>query len=122
MRDLFVQSAGILGIASAVVHGILAETTVFPRARIDPAWASSGLAMQFRGVGGCWRFANCSSLSGVGISPPVDNCGRCAGLRFRGHRQCLGNKRQALRMDDADGGLYTRCSRPLTRLIHDDRV
>src|SRR2546423_14932507 len=36
LRDLAVQAAGILGILSGVVHGILGETQVFSRARIEP--------------------------------------------------------------------------------------
>ena len=57
MRDLFVQAAGILGIVSAVVHGILAETTVFPRARIDPAWVKLLLRL-------VWQ---CSSVAWAGV-------------------------------------------------------
>jgi hypothetical protein len=36
MRDLAIQAAGLLAILAAVVHGILGETTVFVRARIEP--------------------------------------------------------------------------------------
>jgi hypothetical protein len=38
MRDLAVQLAGILAVAAAVVHGVLGETKVFVRARIEPEW------------------------------------------------------------------------------------
>ena len=36
MRDLAIQAAGVLAILAAVVHGILGETAVFARARIEP--------------------------------------------------------------------------------------
>jgi hypothetical protein len=36
MRDLLLQSAGVLGLAVAVVHGVLGETHVFARATIEP--------------------------------------------------------------------------------------
>jgi hypothetical protein len=39
MRDLALQLAGVLAIMTAVVHGILGETKVFAKARIEPAWA-----------------------------------------------------------------------------------
>ncbi len=39
MRTLLVQSAGILALLVSVVHGVLGETKVFARARIEPAWA-----------------------------------------------------------------------------------
>lgn len=36
MRALLVQSAGVLALAAAVVHGVLGETKIFPRLRIEP--------------------------------------------------------------------------------------
>ena len=36
MRDLLVQLAGILALAASIVHGVLGETKVFVRARIEP--------------------------------------------------------------------------------------
>ena len=36
MRDLLLQCAGVLTIAVALIHGILGETKVFPRVRIEP--------------------------------------------------------------------------------------
>jgi undecaprenyl pyrophosphate phosphatase UppP len=36
MRDLLLQCAGILAIVVAFIHGILGETKVFARARIEP--------------------------------------------------------------------------------------
>jgi len=38
MRDLALQIAGGLAILAALVHGVLGETRVFPRARIEPRW------------------------------------------------------------------------------------
>ena len=37
MRDLAIQAAGGLAIIAAVIHGVLGETKVFARARIEPA-------------------------------------------------------------------------------------
>jgi hypothetical protein len=61
MRDLLVEAAGILGIAAALMHGILGETRIFATARIEPsrarlllrlvwhcsvvAWASMGVLL-----------------------------------------------------------------------------
>ena len=36
MRDLLLQCAGVLTIIVALIHGILGETKVFPRASIEP--------------------------------------------------------------------------------------
>lgn len=36
MRDLLLQCAGVVAIAVALIHGILGETKVFARARIEP--------------------------------------------------------------------------------------
>jgi hypothetical protein len=36
MRDLLVQSAGILALAVSIAHGVLGETKIFARARIEP--------------------------------------------------------------------------------------
>jgi hypothetical protein len=37
MRDVFLQGAGLAAIAGALIHGILGETSVFPRVKIEPA-------------------------------------------------------------------------------------
>jgi hypothetical protein len=53
MRDLLLQGAGVLGLAVAVVHGVLGETHVFARATIEPpalrlllrlVWQASAIA------------------------------------------------------------------------------
>jgi hypothetical protein len=36
MRDLLLQSAGVLGLVIALAHGVLGETQVFARATIEP--------------------------------------------------------------------------------------
>jgi len=36
MRTLLVQSAGVLAMAAALIHGVLGETKIFPRVRIEP--------------------------------------------------------------------------------------
>lgn len=37
MRDLAIQAAGGLAILAALVHGILGETRIFARSRVEPA-------------------------------------------------------------------------------------
>jgi hypothetical protein len=36
MRDILLQCAGIVAIAVALIHGVLGETRVFARAKIEP--------------------------------------------------------------------------------------
>ena len=36
MRDLLLQCSGVAAIAVAIIHGVLGETKVFPRATIEP--------------------------------------------------------------------------------------
>lgn len=36
MRDLLLQCAGVAAIATAIIHGVLGETKVFPRVTIEP--------------------------------------------------------------------------------------
>ncbi|WP_024512970.1 hypothetical protein [Bradyrhizobium sp. ARR65] len=36
MRDLLLQSSGLLAIVAALIHGVLGETKVFARATIEP--------------------------------------------------------------------------------------
>lgn len=37
MRDLLLQGAGLVAVATALIHGVLGETVVFKRATISPA-------------------------------------------------------------------------------------
>jgi hypothetical protein len=37
MRDLLLQCSGVAAVAVAIIHGVLGETTVLPRATIEPA-------------------------------------------------------------------------------------
>ncbi len=39
MRDVALEIAGALAVLAGLVHGVLGETRVFPRARIEPPWA-----------------------------------------------------------------------------------
>jgi len=59
MRDLLLQCAGVATIAVAVIHGIIGETKVFVRARIEPerlrtlirlVWQASAVAWASVGV------------------------------------------------------------------------
>ena len=36
MRTLLIQSAGVLALVAALIHGVIAETKIFPRIRIEP--------------------------------------------------------------------------------------
>jgi hypothetical protein len=36
MRDLLVQLAGLLALAVSIAHGVIGETKIFPRVRIEP--------------------------------------------------------------------------------------
>jgi peptidoglycan/LPS O-acetylase OafA/YrhL len=36
MRDILLQCSGLAAIAAALIHGVLGETKVFPRATIEP--------------------------------------------------------------------------------------
>jgi hypothetical protein len=38
MRDVTLQIAGVLAVLAGLLHGVLGETKVFPRAQIEPAW------------------------------------------------------------------------------------
>lgn len=58
MRDLLVQLAGILALAVSIAHGVLGETKVFSRARIEPERLRSLL----RGV---WQ---CSTVAWIGLA------------------------------------------------------
>lgn len=59
MRDLLLQFAGLAAVAAALLHGILGETKVFPRVRIEPerlrtlirlVWQTSTVAWAGGGV------------------------------------------------------------------------
>ena|SRR5215472_4689459 len=58
MRDWFLYASGTLGLASAFVHGLLGETRVFARARIEP----DRLGRLMRGV---WH---CSTVAWAGLA------------------------------------------------------
>src|SRR5215831_15198915 len=58
MRDLFLYTSGTLGLALAFVHGLLGETRVFARARIEP----ERLGRLIRGV---WH---CSAVAWAGVA------------------------------------------------------
>jgi hypothetical protein len=36
MRDILLQISGMVAIAAALIHGVLTETKIFPRMRIEP--------------------------------------------------------------------------------------
>ena len=36
MRDILLQSSGVLAIAAALIHGVLTEVKIFPRVTIEP--------------------------------------------------------------------------------------
>jgi hypothetical protein len=65
MRDLAVQLAGILAVAAAVLHGVLGETRVFARARIEPEWVRRLIRMVW-----LWGTIACVSLAILLIAAP----------------------------------------------------
>ena len=65
MRDLAVQLAGILGVAAAVLHGVLGETKVFARARIEPEWVRRLIRLVW-----LWGTIACVSLAILLIAAP----------------------------------------------------
>ena len=48
MRDLAIQAAGGLALVVSVIHGVLGETKVFAKARIEPAWIRLLLRLIFQ--------------------------------------------------------------------------
>ena len=38
MRNMALEIAGVLAVLAGVIHGVLGETKVFPRAQIEPRW------------------------------------------------------------------------------------
>src|SRR5262249_4845440 len=69
MRDTLLYTSGTLGLALAFVHGLLGETRVFARARIEPERLGrlilGCLALQRGGVGRCRRPADRSAMDGL---------------------------------------------------------
>ncbi len=58
MRDLLVQLAGILALAVSIAHGVLGETKIFARARIEPE--------RLRGlIRGVWQ---CSTIAWISLA------------------------------------------------------
>ena len=57
MRDTLLHAAGLLGIMTAVIHGVLGETKVFARATIEPAWVKTLVRL-------VWQ---CSTVAWIGL-------------------------------------------------------
>ena len=57
MRDMLLQTSGVLAIAAAIVHGILAETKVFATATVEPP----SMRLLLRLV---WQ---CSTIAWIGL-------------------------------------------------------
>jgi len=57
MHDILLQSSGLLAIATSIAHGVLGETRVFARARIEPG----RLATLIRGV---WQAGTVAWIAG----------------------------------------------------------
>jgi len=54
MRDLAVQSAGLLAFAAAILHGVIGETKVFPRVRIEPERLRRLMRLVWQGMTVAW--------------------------------------------------------------------
>ena len=57
MRDLALQISGMLAVLAGALHGAIGEMRVFPRARIEPAWAKLLLRL-------VWQ---CSAIAWIGV-------------------------------------------------------
>ena len=87
MRALFLESAGVLAIVAAVVHGVLGETKVFARTRVEPprmrsllraiwqcgavAWGAGGMlllaAPRFPADPRHWIVLTCVAIYGAAV-------------------------------------------------------
>ncbi|QND52471.1 hypothetical protein HB779_11585 [Phyllobacterium sp. 628] len=65
MHDLLVPTAGILAMAAAIIHGVLGETKIFTKARIEP----QSLRLLIRLVWQCSAVA-WFSLGGLLVASP----------------------------------------------------
>ena len=54
MRMLLIQSAGVVALAAAAIHGTLAETKVFPKLRIEPERARLLLRLVWQSSTSAW--------------------------------------------------------------------
>ena len=107
MRDLAMWAAGGLGIVAAVVHGVLGETHVFAKARIEPAWTRRLLRLVWQCGALAWLGVGVLLIAAPGLGS-AGGAGLDRGRRRRGLRRCrgrerVGDGREAFRLDGARG-------------------
>jgi hypothetical protein len=71
VRDLALQSAGVLAIVVAVAHGVIAEWRVFPGARIEPGWTLRLLRMVWQASTVDWIAVGVLLIAAPGLGSPV---------------------------------------------------
>ena len=108
MRDLLLQCSGVAAIAVALIHGVLGETKVFARATIEPprlrklirlVWQAGTVAW----IGGGVLLIAAPSMASEPARHWIIADARRR-VRLRRARQCLGDARQAFRLDGAERG------------------
>ena len=99
MRDLLLQCAGVGAIIVALIHGILGEAKVFPRATIEPA--------RLRTLSRLDRLrcaAGRDALDGLRHGAPLDRAHHDLRVRLLRLRQRMGDAWSSLRLDGAQCG------------------
>ena len=108
MRDIFLQAAGVLAVATALVHAYLGETLVFSRARIELTRTALLLRLIWQAGAIGWLSLGLLLLAarvpGVRPCTPPDRLCERAQFRFRLSCQCLAFSRQTFRLGGAGGG------------------
>ena len=108
MRDLLLQCAGILAIVVALIHGILGETKVFPRATIEPprlrtlirlVWQASTVAWI-----GCGVLLIATPWMELRAGAPLDRHHHDLCVRLLRLRQRMGDAWPAFWLDGAECG------------------
>lgn len=71
MRDLALQAAGVLAIAVALMHGVIAERRVFPGAHIEPGWTRRLLRMVWQASTVDWVVVGALLIAAPGLDSPT---------------------------------------------------
>ncbi|MGY4432111.1 hypothetical protein ACVWWO_004588 [Bradyrhizobium sp. F1.13.1] len=113
MRDLLLQCAGGVTIAVALIHGLLGETKVFARARIEPERLRTLIRLVWQASTVAWIGGGALLIAApwmpIGAGASLDRRHHGRRVRLRCFRQRMGHARPAFWMDGAqcrrrDGG------------------
>ena len=78
MRDLLLQCAGLGAIAASLLHGVIGETKIFPRATIEPPRLRTLIWLVWQAGTVAWigfgALADRRTLDGVGGGTALDHC------------------------------------------------